>query len=187
MNIFALAGDIEFGIIDWRASALLHDNSRVHKMIVESAQMLSTTFIHFGLQAPYKSTHINHPCNKWLRESYANCANLYKLFVSLSQEYNCRFDKVHKSFLVCNSCFRAAFDKPNTWHTGVNLGETNLPLCMPAEYIIDNNPILSYRNYFANKPLLRYFDEGEIPEWVWDYRKISVPIQIVDNRKKGKK
>ena len=38
---------------------------------------------------------------------------------------------------------------------------TNMPLCMPDEYKTDNL-VESYRNFFANKPNLRYFTQHHL-------------------------
>ena len=48
------------------------DDKRVIKMILESAQMLSTSINVSGGKGPYKTTHVNHPCSVWVRSSNAN-------------------------------------------------------------------------------------------------------------------
>ncbi len=65
MNIFALDTDPV-------TCAQYHCDKHVIKMILESVQMLSTTCSILGAEAPYKPTHANHPCTKWVRESWEN-------------------------------------------------------------------------------------------------------------------
>lgn len=88
------------------------------KMIIEYAQMLSTAhrFLDGKMEIKlsknnrkikryilynelenvlYKSTHINHPCTQWARESNLNYIWLYKLFVCLCDEYKLRYNRTH--------------------------------------------------------------------------------------------
>lgn len=52
------------------------DDKRVVKMILESAQMLSTAMYMRGSVGPYKPVHRNHPCTKWVTEDRTdNSAN----------------------------------------------------------------------------------------------------------------
>lgn len=67
------------------------DDKRVVKMVLESAQMLSTVY-----GGPYKPTHSNHPCTVWVRESTGNAGWLYEHFLALCAEYTKRYNKVHK-------------------------------------------------------------------------------------------
>ena len=67
-------------------AARMHCDKHVVKMIIESAQMLSTA--HRTLDGNdyadrmnlYKATHKNHPANIWVRESAENYLCLYNLF-----------------------------------------------------------------------------------------------------------
>ena len=77
-------------------SAKYLDNRRVVKMCLESLQLLSTAINHYGGNAPYKSTHYNHPASIWTRESYWNALWLYKHFMALCNEYTARYGKIHK-------------------------------------------------------------------------------------------
>ncbi|MFA7218934.1 MAG: pyrimidine dimer DNA glycosylase/endonuclease V [Synergistaceae bacterium] len=79
-------------------SAKALPNILVNKMIVESAQLLSTA--HYVLDKNmkgYKATHINHPCAKWCRESKGNYDWLFNHFDALCDEYEARNGKTHKS------------------------------------------------------------------------------------------
>jgi hypothetical protein len=78
-------------------SAKALDDKRVVKMILESAQMLSTAINLSNMsQAPYKSTHVNHPCSVWARTSKANFRWLLTHFLALCHEYTARYGKEHK-------------------------------------------------------------------------------------------
>lgn len=77
-------------------SAQVLDDKRVIKMILESAQMLSSAINLCGGKAPYKNTHVNHPCSVWVRTSRANYYWLLRHFVALCEEYSARYNKVHK-------------------------------------------------------------------------------------------
>jgi len=63
MNIFALDNDP-------RTAALGLCDQHVNKMLVESCQLLSNALPES--RAPYKRTHYNHPCSKWVRASANN-------------------------------------------------------------------------------------------------------------------
>ena len=62
MNIFILDKNI-------KKCASYHCDKHVAKMILESAQMLSTAVRLAGDDIGYKVTHQNHPCMVWTRNS----------------------------------------------------------------------------------------------------------------------
>jgi hypothetical protein len=73
------------------------DNKRKVKMVLETAQMLSTAINENGGQATYKSTHKNHPSNIWLRKTKANYRWALRHFAALCREYTRIYGKTHKS------------------------------------------------------------------------------------------
>lgn len=95
MNIFATSGSpVEC------AKAL--DDSRVIKMALETAQILST--VARGLQPEwadecglYKATHVRHPCVLWAGKSVANAGWLDQHGLALCDEYAFRFNRQHAS------------------------------------------------------------------------------------------
>jgi len=95
MNIFYLDKDP-------RLCTRYHCDKHVVKMILESAQLLCTAVnVLAGEQVtPYKSTHVNHPCSIWIRESYWNWNYTYKLMLELELEWNHRYQH-NKSHKVC--------------------------------------------------------------------------------------
>ena len=73
-------------------------------MAIESAQLLYTA--HWVLDTgssptgpagsrPYKQTHANHPCSKWVRQSNANYNWLSEHALGIIDEYSLRYGKSH--------------------------------------------------------------------------------------------
>lgn len=92
MNIFALNDDP-------RQAALDQCNKHIVKMPLESVQMLCTALraADPSAQLPYRSTHNNHPCIRWVGESTANTAWLHIHARELCREYTRRYGRRHKS------------------------------------------------------------------------------------------
>lgn len=79
-------------------SAKFLDSKRVIKMILESAQMLSTALHLAGVAAPYRKTHENHPCTIWVRRSRSNYMWLVRHFQALCNRYNLATGKTHSCY-----------------------------------------------------------------------------------------
>jgi len=90
LNIFA-------SNISPRVSAMALDNKRCVKMILESAQILSTASSFLWPNKPIicKPCFINHPVNKWARASPGNYFWLYIHFLALLDSYTVRYNKIH--------------------------------------------------------------------------------------------
>ena len=170
MNIFAIEGDEETGEIDWEKSAQSQDNLRVVKMILESCQIMSTVINEQGLKAPYRSFNPKHPSCLWASESASNYMNLALHCQAMIDEYEHRFNKTHK----CQAVLKTLIDMfdPDLFPTTEC---TPLRLAMPDEFRSDN-PVVSYRKFYASKPRLRY-PVDKIPEWVYDYR--NEPFEVI--------
>ena len=157
MNIFVLDKD------PIKAAQYMCDK-HISKMIIESAQLLCTAFDD-GV-APYKRTHYNHPCAKWVRESKNNFNWLFYHAWGLNMEYQDRYKggntKIdHKSFLVCIWCLenmtKIKFDK---------IDQTDFVLCMPDQYKV-GDAVESYRAYYRlGKPFAKWDKLGNRPEWM---------------------
>jgi hypothetical protein len=138
MNIFYLDSD------PFEAATLQCDR-HVVKMILESAQLLSTAHHELGSMAPYKSTHKNHPSAVWVRRSYLHYAWLYKHFIGLCAEYEARYNKTHKSWNICRETLQDAptriavmpFEEP--------------PQCMPDECKVPGDSVKAYKKYYILK------------------------------------
>lgn len=113
-------------------SAKYLDDKRVRKMVLESAQLMSTALVyHYNDSARllfetnklprkrkkrlrdkyasnlgvYKPSYFNHPCSVWCRETLANFEWLLEHFFWLHEEYVKRFGKTHASYDHCFDAF----------------------------------------------------------------------------------
>lgn len=143
MNIFVLDYDV-------KKCAEYHCDRHVVKMILESAQMLSTCSRFYGYEQGYKSTHLNHPCNKWVRESLSNYNWLLTLMTALHDEWRYRYShsRYHKSFELISSFSPVYFE---------DKGLTSFALAMPSVYKCDD-AVTAYRNYYMG-------DKRDIVSW----------------------
>lgn len=127
-------------------NAKYHCDKHVVKMIVEYAQMLSTALRSTGVDMGYKSTHINHPCNVWLRESVANWLWLRDLTCFLHAEWKYRYEhpigRKHKSFEVIET-----LPVPTKLPC---VARTPFVQCMP-DTLKSNNTVESYREYYRKE------------------------------------
>ena len=112
MNLFVLDSDPV-------VAAQLQCDKHIVKMIVESAQMLSTAHRMLdGVETKrlsksgktmskywelnddreavlYKAVHMHHPCTIWTMDTLANYKWHYDHFIALCDEYKHRYNKVH--------------------------------------------------------------------------------------------
>jgi len=155
MNIFYLSEDPSI-------AARYHNDKHVVKMILETAQILSTA--HRVLDKSistelYKATHINHPSTKWARANINNYQWLYNLFCELCTEYTFRYGKTHLTekklkhvlqqapMLISNDAF------------------TQPPQAMPDEFRSADS-IQSYRTYYIkSKNHLASWTKRPTPDW----------------------
>jgi hypothetical protein len=124
-------------------AAKFHINKHVPKMIVESAQMLSTA--HHILDGEklgiYKISNKNHPCSLWVRQSKSNYEWLFDLALGLVEEYKIRYgNKHHKTEDVLINLT----SPPDSIES---LGLTEFAQAMPDAY---KNPcaVTAYRTYY---------------------------------------
>lgn len=140
--------------------AKYHCDKHVVKMIVETAQMLSTAHQLNGSpykDKVYKATHINHPCNIWVRTAKWNYLWTAALFIELLKEYTKRYKKIHKSSRLIEYFVKYCPVEKN--------GKTNFVLAMPDEYKC-SNPVMAYRNYYkGEKARFAKWNYTEEPEW----------------------
>ena len=146
-------------------SAKAMTNKHVVKMILESAQLLSTahrmidgnplvgmsssgrkstTYQHPDPvlnDALYKATHYNHPSAVWSRECSANYHWLYDHFVALCDEYTHRYGKIH----LCETKLKDILAKAPKNITVKH--QTVMPQAMPEEYKRSCS-VEAYRAYY---------------------------------------
>jgi hypothetical protein len=148
MNIFSLH-------LNPAKCAKLHCDQHVVKMILETAQMLSTAQWKLVPEKAkallqrsliYKPTHKNHPCVIWVCDSLDNYEWLSRLGKYLCKEYTERYQKVHKSQRIIQYLRH---------HPPENLerrGLTERPQAMPPQYR-DKDPVVAYRRYYVNEKM----------------------------------
>ena len=137
MNIFAVNSDP-------RIAALELPDKLIPKMIVESAQMLSTA--HRVLDGDaiadtkglYQKAYENHPSCVWVREDALNYWWLWMHALTLCEEYKWRFSvdgnlKSHKTVPVIHALQEPPVNIPKEKQIRVEVLE-DLPLCMPDQY-----------------------------------------------------
>jgi len=177
MNIFYLHDD-PVQCAQWMV------DKHVVKMILESAQLLSTAHrIHDGQEFEgktqtgrkarrwflpddrehviYTATHINHPSAVWARESVENYNWLVDHFFALMEEYNYRYGKNHKCFGEISYLLQSP---P---HGLRDFDRTPIPSCMDDKYIISDDPITNYRNYYIKgKSHMFNWKKRNPPPWI---------------------
>lgn len=105
MNIFLCDPDV-----NKCAQAL--DNLRLNKMLIETGQLLSTAYRRLipdrdaYPESLYKSTHENHPCSVWVRESLDNYLWLLTYFNALHEEYYYRKRSNHMTWVKLNKVLK---------------------------------------------------------------------------------
>ncbi len=181
MNLFILHDDPT-------VAAQMQCDKHVVKMIIESAQMLSTAHrlldgtVEIGpsksgktmqkqyrlLEDPemdqmiYKAVHRGHPCTVWTMESSDNYKWHWQHFDALCEEYTYRYGKIHKT----------SFLKSPLWSLPDNIpqgGLTPFKLAMQAnpECMIQDDPVQSYRLFYQTKQsrFKMNWTKREQPEW----------------------
>ena len=163
MNIFVIH---ENPII----AAREHCDKHVVKMILESAQMLSTSHrILDGVEekAPsvsgktmskywrlddyrepilYRAVHMKHPCTIWTMESSANYKWHYRLFEELCDEFTYRYGKVHSTDKKLRTILKNfPYKIPIKERTPFKLAMGSNPECMFED------PVKSYRAFYKTK------------------------------------
>jgi len=158
MNIFYLNEDP-------RTAAEYHCDKHVVKMILETAQLLSTA--HRILDGDkwadkvglYKCTHKNHPSAVWVRVSVDHYVWTYQLFKELCLAYTARYGKTHKSARLLDALYLVP--KAIDWDAGF----TAPPQCMPDEYK-QPNTVQAYRDYYlGEKSHFAKWAYSKIPDW----------------------
>ncbi len=144
-------------------AAEYHCDKHVGKMLIESCQMLSTAHHHFGNKVTYKPTHVNHPCNVWVRKSQIHYSWLSGLANALGRQFTMRYGKVHKSTLV----YHKELYYPPAQLIALPWISEKPPLAMPDEFK-SNDVIESYRKYYLSKrdKMVLAWNKGtNCPEW----------------------
>lgn len=163
-------------------AAQYHYDSHVVKMILETAQLLSTAWhvvcpgaieliaINSGQEVPslggkriYSKTHENHPCALWVRDNQCNYQWALELGYALCDELKYRYGTDHLSRPVLDTLREPPPDLPFA------VDYTTPALAMPDEYKSDD-PVDSYRLlYVHGKRHLLSYTRREVPYWYDEY------------------
>lgn len=180
MNIFYISHDPE------EAAKWMVDK-HVVKMIVESAQLLSTahrfldhSVIYTGKtdgkkrnvtryilpdereNILYHATHVNHPSAIWTRASVENYLWLVEHTYALLNEYMYRYEKKHKTQDIM-------YYLQSPPHNLRDYDWTPMPSAMAEQYIVSDDPLTNYRNYYKlGKINLHKWTKREPPEWLYE-------------------
>jgi len=175
MNIFVVDQDPN------RAAADLCDK-HVVKMIVESAQMLSTAHrVLDGVQTTRTTksgrtvkhwrhpeledvlclpTMVNHPCTRWVMESADNYHWLWLHTTELLRQYTVRYDKVHSMYSLITNPLA---ETPKGIH--ISRRQTPFAQAMPDQYR-NSDAVLAYRNYYlGEKRRFAKWKKTQPPAW----------------------
>lgn len=117
----------------------------------------------------YAATHINHPSTVWARQTSSNYEWLYEHLLALGDEYTFRYGKQHKTIVD-----RAAILK-NLPNNILVDSMTTMPSCMDKQYILSNDPVINYRNYYiVGKRHIHRWTKRTPPNW------LGLPIVEMD-------
>lgn len=146
MNIFYVHDDP-------KVSATMLCDKHCVKMILESAQMLSTAHrLLDDSDAPvYKATHKNHPSAIWVRQSHQHYEWLLDHALALCEEYTRRYGRTHKT----EAMLRTYLIEPPRHIPAKCFLEP--PQCMPDIYK-RSTAVEAYRAYYIG-------DKAKIATW----------------------
>lgn len=164
MNIFVLDKDPV-------VAAQMQCDKHIVKMVLESAQMLSTAHRlldgemvvgtsktgrkskSWVLSDPvmeaslYKAVHMGHPCTVWTMESNNNYTWHYVHFQALAEEFEYRYGKQHKSWVDLKELLKSPPRSiPVHYLTPFKLAMGASPEC-----INEKDPVGSYRSFYKTK------------------------------------
>ena len=180
MNIFILDNDPT-------TAAQLQCDKHVVKMIVESAQMLSTAhrmldgyvekrpsksgkrminyWVHpkpYKEERLYKAVHHGHPSTVWTMESDANYIWHYDHFVALLDEYTYRYGKEHGTAKLKHTLMQPPRNIPVGPLTPFKLAMKDYPECIAL-----GDPVEAYRAFYQTKQdrFKMAWTKRDIPDW----------------------
>lgn len=179
MNIFYIHTDPKM-CAEWAV------DSHCVKMILEAAQLLSTAHrVLDGTQyidassgrkikrwrlpddldrTLYSATHVNHPCAIWCRESNNNYNWLWCYLYEHCKEYTRRYGKVHK--VEADGLLDYLKFLPRNLPVGY---KTQPPSAMDPKYIISEDAVKNYRNYYkVGKAHLHKWKNRQPPAWIME-------------------
>lgn len=164
MNIFFLSMSI-------RRCAMYHFDKHVIKLIIEYVQMASTAWHilapeqaleHLNNKLIYRKTHVNHPCNLFVRAHINNYLYVVKLGLKLCEEWRYRYN--HNKIHACEPKLLFLLNNIPPINDTVILKSKNNPKClmgpfpqaMPDDCKIRHKNtvhtcVKAYRRYYKSK------------------------------------
>jgi len=157
-------------------SAAMQCDKHVVKMILETAQLLSTAHRvidgnergdDLGL---YKLTHQNHPSAVWVRSSSLAYSWTWQHLDALLQEYTRRYGKIHKTTRLLGLLSFAPLGMPETPYPADDMAVyehpdfVEPPMCMPDEYQGDCT-VQAYRSYYQGEKAYMAKWKMGAPNW----------------------
>jgi hypothetical protein len=157
MNIFFLSSNPT-------VAAKMQCDKHVVKMILETAQMLSTAHRvldgdeYADMQGLYKRTHENHPSAVWVRSSVYAYTWTYLHMLGLLKEYTNRYGKVHAT----QRLQRALRKVPDN----LSCAEWSAPpQCVDDKYKQEST-VQAYRDYYVGeKAYMAQWNHSNTPNW----------------------
>ena len=162
MNMFILDSDPI-------KAAQLNADTHCSKIILEIAQMLCTTYNLQGIEAPYKTCHVNHPVTKWIRSSYDNFMWAVMHGAALYEEKLFRTGKGHKSADIITWAFSYSKDLkfPNTGLEPFAIAINENALCRKDPSFDESDPVKCYQLYYKyDKKNIAKWTKRDIPEFM---------------------
>lgn len=184
MNIFVTDPDPEI-------SALWLDDKRQNKMIIESAQMLSTALRIVTNDDPavctglYKITHRNHGCNIWTRTNQNNFMWLVFHALSMCHQYTDRSKKVHSCQSIIESCSTFASLLPDEDRTPFANHARSLEHGIDFSQVRDTD--IAYRKYLVARwtttdKRMPIWTGRPCPDWAQDEMNARYPDSFTNSR-----
>jgi hypothetical protein len=131
-------------------SAKFLDDKRCVKMVLETAQILSTALRFHGFTGEcYKISYLNHPTNIWTRTSSGNYLWVLTHFKALCDEYTLRYNKIHKSASLLTIFTENSHFIPEGDLTSFSNNARNLTKGVDYSHITDVP--LAYRFYLLDR------------------------------------
>jgi hypothetical protein len=109
----------------------------------------------------FDATQVDHPLSIWCRESLSNYYWVVENFYASMREYKIQYGEYHDCFGQLSYILQSP---------PLNLRESAMtPIIsyMPEEFIISDDPIVNYRNYYVNgKVSSHLYEKRKPPEWM---------------------
>ena len=143
-----------------------HCDKHVVKMILETAQMLSTAYQkHCGEDTSlYKPAYPKHPMTIWVGESVENFNYAHLLGKELGKQYTNRYGKIHKSSTIINLFHNGRLQ--NVEDRFPSQYFTPPPQCMPDEYK-HKDYITAYKQYYVGeKKMFAKYTSVDTPDFM---------------------